>query len=82
MQIIYRRSGGILALVAFAVIAVVATFFAVAVVATTLVVLLAVAAVAFVVRAFSPGRRRGPAAAAEGEKATDVIEGTVVRRIE
>jgi membrane protein implicated in regulation of membrane protease activity len=83
MQVIYRRRGGILALVAFAAIALVATFFAVAVAVTTLVVVFAAATVAMIVRAFMPGRRRGQVAArAQGQHRADTIEGTVVRRIE
>jgi membrane protein implicated in regulation of membrane protease activity len=82
MQIIYRRRGGVLALVAFAAIALVATFFAVAVAVTMLVVMFAVATVALVVRAFMPGRRRRQVAPRDVEQSGDTIEGTVLRRID
>jgi membrane protein implicated in regulation of membrane protease activity len=82
MQIIYRRRGGILTLVGFAAVALVATFFAVAAAVTALVVVFAVATVALVVRAFMPGRRRGQVAPRQNGNPTDTIEGTVVRRIE
>ena len=82
MQITYRRRGGILTLVAFAAVALVATFFAVAAAVTALVVVFAVATVALVVRAFMPGRGRGQVARPKAETPADTIEGTVVRRIE
>jgi hypothetical protein len=77
MLIAYRRTGGVLALLTLAVVAVAATLFTIAVGATLLIGAAAVAAVAFLARSVLPASRRRrnmpPASWAEG-----AIEGTLV----
>jgi hypothetical protein len=77
MFISYRRSGGVLALLTFAAIALAATVLTVAVAATVLIVGLAVAAVALLVRAVLPGSRPHTVSPA-APWPQDTIEATVV----
>jgi hypothetical protein len=82
MLITYRRTGGIVALVVFGVVAVAAAVLTVAVAASALLVVAGGAAIALIVRALLPAswRRRTVPAAAPWPQET--IEGTVVEEVE
>lgn|SRR5687768_6992702 len=80
MFISYRRSGGMLALLTFAAVALAATVLTVAVAATVLIVGVAVTAATLLVRAVLPGSRsrRPDTVSPAAPWAQDTIEGTVV----
>jgi hypothetical protein len=85
VQITYRRSGGIFALIVFAVVAIAATVFAAAAALTALAVLVVAGAVALVARALLPRSWRRRAAAAPPQVqpwSGDTIDATVVRDVQ
>lgn len=78
MFITYRRTGGVLALLAFAAVAIAATLFAVVVAVAALIVIVAAAAVVLVARAVLPASWRRRASSSSGRVALETIETTAV----
>jgi hypothetical protein len=78
MFISYRRSGGMLALLTFAAVALAATVLTVAVAATVLMVGVAVTAARLLMGAVRPGSRPPDTVSPAAPWAQDTIEGTVV----
>src|SRR5687768_14511691 len=85
VQITYRRTGGVFALIVFAVVAVAAAVFAAAAALTVLAVMLVVGAVALVARAMllvpRPWRRSAAAPPQVQPWTGDTIDATVVRDV-
>jgi MFS superfamily sulfate permease-like transporter len=82
MFITYRRTGGVLALLAFAAVALSAAVLTVAAAAAALLVAVVVAVVAFLVRAVRPASRRRHAVPAATPWPQETIEATLVRPTE
>lgn len=78
MLITYRRTGGLLALVAFAAVALGAAMLTVAVAATTLIVVVAMAAAVRLAQAVLPASWWRPTAPPASPWPQETIEGTVV----
>jgi len=78
MFIRYRRTGGVLTLLALAAVAIVATVFAVVVAVTVLIVLVAGAAGLLLARAVLPASWWPRASSSGGRAAPDTIETTAV----
>jgi hypothetical protein len=78
MLISYRRTGGVVALLTFAGVAIAATVLTVAVAATLLIVAVAVAAAALLVRAVRPTSWRRHTMTRAARWSQDTIEATVV----
>lgn len=79
MIISFRRTGGVVTLLAFAAVALVATLVTVVVAAAVLVVLVAAGAALLLLRAVRPAAWRLRTRPGSSHVAVDTIEGTVVR---